>query len=62
MRRREKPTTKRLVFPTSIVTHAAALQNQQKTSKQQGRPISSVFITQDPVIRNILFACLSFIF
>jgi hypothetical protein len=49
MRRRERPTQKRLVFPTSIVTNVNSSSPRQRTSKQQGRPISSVFITEDPV-------------
>ncbi len=49
MRRREKPNPKRLVFPTSIVTNANLITPRHQKFKRQGRPISSVFITQDPV-------------
>lgn len=49
MRKRDKLIQKRLVFPTSIVTHGNSVSPQRSKAKQQGRPISSVFITQDPV-------------
>jgi hypothetical protein len=49
MRRREKPNPKRPIFPTSIVTNVNLNSPRRRNVKQQGRPISSIFITQDPV-------------
>ena len=50
-RLREKPNQRRLLFPTSIVTHVSSSSTSppRRNVKQPGRPISSVFITQDPV-------------
>lgn len=56
MRRKDRLTPKRLLLPTSIVTNLSISAKQQKNLKQQGRPISSVFITQDPV-DSFLFSC-----
>ncbi|CAF1265204.1 unnamed protein product [Adineta ricciae] len=42
IRPRKKPPQKRLTFPTTIVT------NIKSNPKSQGRPIPSVFLTQDP--------------
>jgi hypothetical protein len=53
MRPREKPSSKRPAFPTSIVTNVNL---NSRSIKRQGRPISSVFITQDPV--KIIFVFL----
>jgi hypothetical protein len=49
MRRRERPNQKRSVFPTSIVTNGNLTLSQQRKLKSQGRPITTAFITQDPV-------------
>jgi hypothetical protein len=48
-RRPEKFNPKRVIFPTSIVTNANQNSIHQRNSKVQGRPIPSVFLTQDPV-------------
>lgn len=57
MRRREIPSSKRPVFPTSIVTNVSLNSPRRRNAKQQkqGRPISSVFITQDPVRQSYVF-------
>ena len=49
MRPRDKLIQKRLIFPTSIVTHGNSVSSHRSKVKQQGRPVSSVFITQDSV-------------
>jgi hypothetical protein len=54
MRRSSKPNQKRVVFPTAIVTSAKSTSPSSRSSKQQGRPIPSVFLTQDPV-RKIIY-------
>ncbi|CAF3281523.1 unnamed protein product [Rotaria socialis] len=43
-----KPSQKRLVFPTSIITSSNVHSTHNRIMKQQGRPIPSVFLTQDP--------------
>ncbi len=49
MHRRERLIQRRPVFPTSIVTNTNLNSPRYRNLKQQGRPISSVFLTQDPV-------------
>lgn len=49
-RRRENLYSRRSIFPTSIVTNANLNSPRATRSKlQQGRPIPSVFLTEDPV-------------
>ena len=51
MRRRDKVSSTRPIFPTSIVTNANLNSGRArpKNKQQQGRPIPSVFLTEDPV-------------
>ncbi|CAF1265184.1 unnamed protein product [Rotaria sordida] len=48
MRQRGKINQRRLVFPTSIITNSNKNSYRNRHIKQQGRPIPSVFLTQDP--------------
>ncbi|UJR29408.1 hypothetical protein I4U23_010620 [Adineta vaga] len=48
IRPRKKLPSKRLTFPTTIVTNLNSNSPRQPNSKAQGRPIPSVFLTQDP--------------
>ncbi|CAF1125311.1 unnamed protein product [Rotaria sp. Silwood1] len=48
MRQRGRTNQRRLVFPTSIITSSNMHSSRNRQIKQQGRPISSVFLTQDP--------------
>lgn len=49
MRQRGKFNQRRLIFPTSIITASNTRANINRQIKEQGRPIASVFLTQDPV-------------
>ena len=59
VRRREKFFPKRPVFPTSIVTNANLNSPRARPNKPQGRPIPSVFLTEDPVRSSSLLCSFS---